>query len=131
MICDTNASANLQIQQHLEGPIGMALYEWQDGKIGMACVHGGAFVAEPHTVFCHTFLKSGLDTNYWRFWLECLDLRRTQLSLKLIIEYGHMPVSKPDVHEACSTQRMCLDMPPGKLSVHEMQCRAQRRGGSG
>ena len=31
----------LQVQQHLEGPIGMALYEWQDGKIGMACVHGG------------------------------------------------------------------------------------------
>lgn len=29
------------VQQHLEGPIGMALYEWQDGQIGMACVHGG------------------------------------------------------------------------------------------
>lgn len=31
----------MQVQQHLEGPIGMALYEWQDGQIGMACVHGG------------------------------------------------------------------------------------------
>ncbi len=32
----------MQVQQHLEGPIGMALYEWQDGQIGMACVHGGS-----------------------------------------------------------------------------------------
>ena len=31
----------MQVQQHLEGPIGMALYDWQDGQIGMACVHGG------------------------------------------------------------------------------------------
>ena len=34
----------LQVQQHLEGPIGMALYEWQDGQIGMACVHGGTVI---------------------------------------------------------------------------------------
>ena len=40
------ASKCLQIQQHLEGPIGMALYEWQDGKIGMACVHGGALAKQ-------------------------------------------------------------------------------------
>ena len=38
-----------QVQQHLEGPIGMALYEWQDGKIGMACVHGG----QPVIAFAH------------------------------------------------------------------------------
>ncbi|KAK9915438.1 hypothetical protein WJX75_009193 [Coccomyxa subellipsoidea] len=29
------------IQEHLEGPIGMALYEWKDGKIGNVCVQGG------------------------------------------------------------------------------------------
>ena len=34
----------MQVQQHLEGPIGMALYEWQDGQIGMACVHGGTHI---------------------------------------------------------------------------------------
>ncbi len=31
----------MQIQEHLEGPIGMALYEWKDGKIGNVCVQGG------------------------------------------------------------------------------------------
>lgn len=36
--------AFMQVQQHLEGPIGMALYEWQDGQIGMACVHGGMLI---------------------------------------------------------------------------------------
>lgn len=36
--------ACMQVQQHLEGPIGMALYEWQDGQIGMACVHGGIYL---------------------------------------------------------------------------------------
>ncbi|KAK9841039.1 hypothetical protein WJX81_007213 [Elliptochloris bilobata] len=29
------------IQPYLEGPVGMALYEWQDGKIGNVCVQGG------------------------------------------------------------------------------------------
>ena len=32
----------MQVREHLEGPIGMALYEWVDGKIGNACVQGGA-----------------------------------------------------------------------------------------
>ena len=32
-----------QIQPYLEGPVGMALYEWQDGKIGNVCVQGGAY----------------------------------------------------------------------------------------
>ena len=45
---DTNTKvvfmACMQVQQHLEGPIGMALYEWQDGQIGMSCVHGGMHV---------------------------------------------------------------------------------------
>lgn len=39
----TQCHISLQVQQHLEGPIGMALYEWQDGQIGMACVHGGIY----------------------------------------------------------------------------------------
>ncbi len=38
---DVPGEGAMQVQQHLEGPIGMALYEWQDGQIGMACVHGG------------------------------------------------------------------------------------------
>ncbi|KAL3150343.1 hypothetical protein ABBQ32_000187 [Trebouxia sp. C0010 RCD-2024] len=38
---DEYSSFMQKVQQHLEGPIGMALYEWQDGQIGMACVHGG------------------------------------------------------------------------------------------
>lgn len=29
------------VQEHLEGPIGMALYEWRDGKLGNVCVQGG------------------------------------------------------------------------------------------
>lgn len=29
------------VQELLDGPVGMALYEWQDGKIGNACVQGG------------------------------------------------------------------------------------------
>lgn len=41
--------ACMQVQQHLEGPIGMALYEWQDGQIGMACVHGGIHIASAVT----------------------------------------------------------------------------------
>ena len=32
----------LQIQTHLEGPIGMALYEWKDGQLGAASIQGGA-----------------------------------------------------------------------------------------
>ena len=31
----------LQIQTHLEGPIGIALYEWKDGQIGAASIQGG------------------------------------------------------------------------------------------
>ena len=31
----------LQMQSLLEGPIGMALYEWKDGKIGQQCIQGG------------------------------------------------------------------------------------------
>ncbi|KAK9830333.1 hypothetical protein WJX72_011082 [[Myrmecia] bisecta] len=30
-----------EVQEHLEGPIGMALYEWKDGKISNACIQGG------------------------------------------------------------------------------------------
>eukprot|EP00891_Asterochloris_glomerata_P004779 jgi/Astpho2/4779/Aster-00323 len=30
-----------KVQDHLEGPVGMALYEWQNGQLGHACVHGG------------------------------------------------------------------------------------------
>lgn len=29
------------VQELLERPVGMALYEWRDGKIGNACVQGG------------------------------------------------------------------------------------------
>ena len=31
----------LQVQPFLEQPIGMALYEWKDGKIGAVCMQGG------------------------------------------------------------------------------------------
>ena len=30
-----------QVQQYLEGPVGMALYEWKDGQLGNVCVQGG------------------------------------------------------------------------------------------
>jgi hypothetical protein len=31
----------MQVQQYLEGPIGMALYDWQDGKLGEVRMQGG------------------------------------------------------------------------------------------
>lgn len=40
-LTDWGTLTYLQIQQYLEGPIGMALYEWKDGKIGNVCVQGG------------------------------------------------------------------------------------------
>ena len=46
----------MQIQEHLEGPIGMALYEWKDGKIGNVCVQGG----ELHLHCPWMLLKEGL-----------------------------------------------------------------------
>lgn len=30
-----------EVSTYLEGPIGMALYEWKDGKIGQQCIQGG------------------------------------------------------------------------------------------
>ncbi|KAK9864744.1 hypothetical protein WJX84_005662 [Apatococcus fuscideae] len=30
-----------KVQPYLEQPIGMALYEWKDGKIGAVCIQGG------------------------------------------------------------------------------------------
>ncbi len=39
--CILKPPLGAQIQEHLEGPIGMALYEWKDGKIGTVCVQGG------------------------------------------------------------------------------------------
>ncbi len=35
------AALVMQIQAHLEGPIGIALYEWKDGQIGAASIQGG------------------------------------------------------------------------------------------
>ena len=40
-------SAVLQIQTHLEGPIGIALYEWKDGQIGAASIQGGKLLLSP------------------------------------------------------------------------------------
>ncbi len=31
----------VQVQPFLQQPIGMALYEWKDGKIGAVCMQGG------------------------------------------------------------------------------------------
>lgn len=36
-----NVFRNVQIQDLIEGPVGMALYEWKDGKIGQQCIQGG------------------------------------------------------------------------------------------
>ena len=41
----------LQVQDHLEGPVGMALYEWQNGQLGHACVHGGESVSHSLLAF--------------------------------------------------------------------------------
>lgn len=48
--------ACMQVQQHLEGPIGMALYEWQDGQIGMACVHGGMHIVIANHAYAVTYI---------------------------------------------------------------------------
>jgi hypothetical protein len=32
---------NMQVQQHIEGPIGIALYEWNNGQIGPPCLNEG------------------------------------------------------------------------------------------
>ena len=42
----------LQIQEYLEGPVGLALYEWQDGKIGNCCVQGGKSSASQSPYTC-------------------------------------------------------------------------------
>ncbi len=43
-----------QVQPLLEQPIGMALYEYNNGKIGPSCVQGGELLAAAHSLsmFC-------------------------------------------------------------------------------
>ena len=36
-----NCTVLFQVLGLLEGPMGMALYEWKDGKIGQQCIQGG------------------------------------------------------------------------------------------
>lgn len=48
LTCLTDKAENhAQVSTYLEGPIGMALYEWKDGKIGQQCIQGGE--QEPDT----------------------------------------------------------------------------------
>ena len=42
----------LQVQPFLEQPIGMALYEWKDGKIGAVCMQGGEHQAATKHLEC-------------------------------------------------------------------------------
>lgn len=61
----------VQIQEYLEGPVGLALYEWQDGKIGNCCVQGGKSSAfhSPHTCMnsrtSYIWIKSLLQALCW------------------------------------------------------------------
>jgi hypothetical protein len=62
---DVSGEGAVQVQQHLEGPIGMALYEWQDGQIGMACVHGGNMLSQG-------FISDDAPYVHWTLLLQCI-----------------------------------------------------------
>lgn len=39
--CDTFQEFMKNVQDHLDKPVGMALYEWRNGQLGPLCVQGG------------------------------------------------------------------------------------------
>lgn len=57
---------SVQIQEYLEGPVGLALYEWQDGKIGNCCVQGGKSSAFQSLQTCMNINSS----TFW-IWMKC------------------------------------------------------------